>query len=719
MIETLDFLKAHQDFLQGFVKIQENLENSVWQSHNINMVGEDGADFYVDIGDSESGKSVPNEDISSDAKDMLDIGSAMEVLTRVDLDLAYSSEKLVNLDTLMMHVWAWENEFEALATDDISVDCIEKAVAFDLLSGILDSEVKALENFMSTLQLQMVDARLKISSCGHLRELFTAVEVKLYDSEESLKQSQEHALEMKMQLTKLQMTSLAFNPNDWKYNSNTGSQDDSQGSVARPQMQTAEQRHVLRMLEKSLARELDFEKKLTALKQNEEDLKLKLHLTEQVSFFMEEAAEVVWGRFIEAENTAEVLMGISKEMVGRLQVVQFNRNSSIQREEEIKLKLQDCMEQLKSREVLIQKLSISEPHLMANDTEVVKLREKVNILEEQLRESVSQLQKAKESNKAYSKQLQEMDYTIESLKENIYDAENRADAAETKNTQLTEANLELTEEIGLLKGSNDSSTKKASLLEKQSRDLELQLQHARASSEASQEQQNMLYSAIWDMETLIDELKQKVTRFENKAENAEDQCILSTETNLDLKRELDFLRGKIESLETLLEESRVEKIASAKDVNIKTSLIMDMVMQLATERKRIQKQMHSLSSQNRTLMAKLQNATDGSAGLQNGVVDDKNLSSLNESNAHIVTQPSPENTQSEEISDDPPACGTEVELSTSSKGANDSDSSSDEEGVVQTGKPRHKYFFMTILVLLVSVLAAYIFDSKTVFFSVL
>ncbi|KAK1381022.1 WPP domain-interacting tail-anchored protein 2 [Heracleum sosnowskyi] len=524
---------------------------------------------------------------------------------------------------------------------------------------------------------------------------------------------------MKMQLTKLQMTSLAFNPNDWKYNSNTGLQDDSQVSIARPQMQTAEQRHVLRMLEKSLARELDFEKKLTALKQNEEDLKLKLHLTEQVSFFMEEAAEVVWGRFIEAENTAEVLMGISKEMVGRLQVVQFSRNGSIQREEEMKLKLQDCVEQLKAKEVLIQKLSISEPHLMVNDTEVAMLREKVNILEEQLRESVSQLQKANESNKGYQKQLQEMDYTIESLKENIYDAENRVDAAETKTTQLTEANLELTEEIGLLKGSNDSNTKKASLLEKHSRDLELQLQHARASSEASQEQQNMLYSAIWDMETLIDELKQKVTRFENKAENAEDKCILSTETNLDLKRELEFLRGKIECLETSLEESRVEKIASAKDVNIKTSLIMDMVMQLATERKRIQKQMYSLSSQNRSLMAKLQNTTDGSAALQNGVVDNKNISSLNESNAHIATQPSDDSIQTEEVSDDPPACGTEVELSTFSKGANDSDSSSDEERVVQTGKPRHKYFFMTILVLLVSVLAAYIYDNRTVFFSVL
>ncbi|XP_017251917.2 uncharacterized protein LOC108222506 [Daucus carota subsp. sativus] len=110
----------------------------VWHSHNIYMAGKDGEDFYVDIGDSESGKNVAREDMSS--KDMLDTGNAMEALTRVDLDLAYSSEKSVNLDTLMMHVWAWEKEFEALATDDISVDCIEKALAYDFFSGILESE---------------------------------------------------------------------------------------------------------------------------------------------------------------------------------------------------------------------------------------------------------------------------------------------------------------------------------------------------------------------------------------------------------------------------------------------------------------------------------------------------------------------------------------------------------------------------------------------------
>uniref|UniRef100_A0A162A5P8 WIT1/2 N-terminal helical bundle domain-containing protein n=1 Tax=Daucus carota subsp. sativus TaxID=79200 RepID=A0A162A5P8_DAUCS len=190
---------ATQSVLQ--VSISHDLDYKVWHSHNIYMAGKDGEDFYVDIGDSESGKNVAREDMSS--KDMLDTGNAMEALTRVDLDLAYSSEKSVNLDTLMMHVWAWEKEFEALATDDISVDCIEKALAYDFFSGILESE--------------------------------------------------ENALEMKMQLTKLQMTSLAFNPTYWKYNSNTGLPDDSQGSLMRPQLQTAEQRHVLRMLEKSLA----------------------------------------------------------------------------------------------------------------------------------------------------------------------------------------------------------------------------------------------------------------------------------------------------------------------------------------------------------------------------------------------------------------------------------------------------------------------------------
>ncbi|KAL8158159.1 hypothetical protein AgCh_002740 [Apium graveolens] len=252
------------------------------------------------------------------------------------------------------------------------------------------------------------------------------------------------------------MTSLALNSNDWKYNSNTGLQDDSQGSIARPQMQTAEQRHVLRMLEKSLARELDFEKKLTVL-------------TEQLSSFMEEAAELIKNLNVLEEDPNKIIHLTRTEVVwgGLYRGRQYSRG------------LHRTVESQRNSYTKGQKLSISEPHLMTNGTEVITLREKVDILEEKLRESMSQLQKANESNKEYQKHIQEMDYTIESLKENIYDAENRADAAENKTMQLNEANLELTEEIGLLKGSNDSNTKKASLLEKRSRDLEL---HARALS---------------------------------------------------------------------------------------------------------------------------------------------------------------------------------------------------------------------------------------------
>ena len=61
------------------------------------------------------------------------------------------------------------------------------------------------------------------------------------------------------------------------------------------------------MPEKSLARDLDLEKRLTESRKSEEELKHKLHYTEQVAFRMEETAQVVWGRFLEVENSAVVL----------------------------------------------------------------------------------------------------------------------------------------------------------------------------------------------------------------------------------------------------------------------------------------------------------------------------------------------------------------------------------------------------------------------------
>lgn len=357
------------------------------------------------------------------------------------------------------------------------------------------------------------------------------------------------------------------------------------GIYLKPELQSVEKQHILRMLEKSLARELDFEKKLIETKQNEEDLKLKLRLTEQVALCMEEAAEVIWARFLEAENTAEVLMGISKEMVGRLQVVQFTLDTSINREQDMNCKLQDYAAKLNAKDMEIGKLC---SELSAQSSEVATLKANVSLLGEQLRESMSKLEEANTSNETSQEHLVEMESIIESLKETIDVAESRAENAEAKVNQLTETNLELTEEVSFLKGSNDGNAEKLSGLEKQLRDLELQLQHAKASSEASQEQQNMLYSAIWDMETLIDELKQKVSKAEGKTENAEEQCVILSETNLELNKEVEFLRNKVEFLEMSLDQATIENMASAKDISIKSNIVMDMVMQLAVERERIQ-----------------------------------------------------------------------------------------------------------------------------------
>ncbi|KAL7091168.1 hypothetical protein ACP275_12G089300 [Erythranthe tilingii] len=54
-------------------------------------------------------------------------------------------------------------------------------------------------------------------------------------------------------------------------------------------------------------------------------------------------------------------------------------------------------------------------------------------------------------------------------------------------------------------------------------------------------------------------------------------------------------------MEGSLKESDIEKKSRAKEISIKSDLIMDMVMQLATERERIQKQLTSLAKENKLL----------------------------------------------------------------------------------------------------------------------
>lgn len=132
--------------------------------------------------------------------------NAIKVLTKVDMDLAYSSEKLLNLHFLLMHLLALNDELDPRAVDNgyFKEDFLEKALRYDLLIGILDSEVREVDIFLATLPAEIDDAHHEISSCRHFQEVYSVMDEKLHKCQESLKQSQEHALEVKRHIVNLQ-----------------------------------------------------------------------------------------------------------------------------------------------------------------------------------------------------------------------------------------------------------------------------------------------------------------------------------------------------------------------------------------------------------------------------------------------------------------------------------------------------------------------------------
>ncbi|CAM8956117.1 unnamed protein product [Rhodiola kirilowii] len=558
--------------------------------------------------------------VSPDSKGLKGLSSVMEVMSDVDLDLAYSSEKLLNLHILLTHTLAWD-DFEEIdvKNEGVSEEAIEKALMFDILSGLLKGEVVELERNMIALQVKLVDVQRRIGLCRENREMFSVLEGKWRDSEESWKQFREKIMEMKLLSAKLQRSLLAVLNKNCK--ADDGVDVEESPIISNSLMiQTNQQRDILRMLEKSLARELDLERKFLEAREHEEELKLKLHFAEQVVSHMEENSEAALAKFLEADNAAEILLGTSKESLSRLQIAQFSLNVSLQRENDLKSKLENCLNQLLLKDEITQKL---QGQLTSSETginckheedniEILALCEKVKSLEEKLKESEAQNQSAIASGEVHEGKLGEVENMVDSLRETIAVAESRVETAEAKLTILTETNLELTEELVFLK-SNDLNAEKVTLLEKQGRDLEIQLHHAKSAAEASQEQQTRLYTAIWDMETLIDDLKSKVSKYESKIESTEEQCLLLSETNFELNKELNFLKERLEFLEASLEEANNEKLAISTDINIRSKLIMEMIAQLATEREHLQKQLTVLSEEKKAMAHRLHNRSQSSA----------------------------------------------------------------------------------------------------------
>lgn len=693
--------------------------------------------------DAESDNYV-HEIVSSTGEGMRESVGAGEVLTRLELDLAYSAEKLLNLDILLMHVSAKESDYEALTPEDDSVwadSAADKGLQFILLSGVLDTEVREIQSFMASLQTEIVYARQKVCSCDRDNDSFEEMEEKLKDLEKSFKQSENIVTDMRLQSAKFQRIILSFGEEEnWNNSTDAYFAENGQFSPTstRLKMQTAEQqRHILRMLEKSLARELDMEKKLSDSRNSEEELRRKLHTAEHELLCMEEAAEVSFERLFEAENAAVVLMGISKQILGQLQLLQFNMNGSVQREEQMGNELANIAEQLKTLEMSsseldkslsiqtnTSKISLKEAEEKYNraDSEALALKETVHTLEEKVKESEIQLENAKasiEESEEHTHELcaeiTEMENQIEDLKKNISGVESKAENLEAKCKLLSEINLELNEELGLFKN-NVNNTEKVSSLEKQLNESDIQLQHARASAEASYEKQSMLNSAIRDMEDVIEDLKSKVAKAENRALSAEVKCTMLSETNMELNEELTFLRGRTECLETSLHQGDEAKAATAKDISIRTKLITDLVLQLAFERERLKKQITSLTRANRVLAEKSSEKKNGSSTVASHA---KNK---------IAEEPSPmervgdatrsSNTSEEEV---PQSFASHYEVkepSVSNTGVVEPVVCEEDDDVIDTVRTidatqlSFKYYLLAILVFFISVLVVYLSQQE-------
>ncbi|XP_021739353.1 WPP domain-interacting tail-anchored protein 1-like isoform X1 [Chenopodium quinoa] len=564
-----------------------------------------------------------SEDASSIKEVKREVGSS---IIRIELDIACCSEKLVNLNQLMMHVSARENDFEDFASakdEDTLVNSDGRALEFDILSGIFDSEVREMAIFIGKIKSEINNTCEVISSYKHLGEGFLALGEKLRDVEESIKQLQEQVSELMAQSSSFQKILSGVNQEEMSDEDKEDSGDsDFLNTMEKLKIQTS-QTHTLRMLEKSLARELELENELKECMQARDEMKLKIRFSQQKFLSVEEETTAIYARFLEADSASAVLMGISKELIGKLQSSQLHINCALRRENEMNIKFQECtktVQNLEKKEAAMQELAEK------NRLEALSLKEKVNFLEEKLKASESALVNGNVSLDGKSDQIKD-------LEKKLSIAESRVLKVEAESNLLEEANKELNEKLDFLKSSG-VSVEKVNSLEKQLKETDIQLQEAMASVEASQEKETMLYTSINDMEILIDKLKSKVLEADARADSAEDKCIILSESHAEQNEELVFLRGKLECLEASLQQAEESKRAIAKDISTRSKVITDMVMQLAVERERLHKQLSRIMMENRALVDKLHVANKVSSNSMNHEVGETEEEVL--SSAHRV-----------------------------------------------------------------------------------
>ncbi|KAK1440763.1 hypothetical protein QVD17_06594 [Tagetes erecta] len=407
---------------------------------------------------------------SSVADTFQELESVGEVVTRFELDMACVCEKLANLNLLLMHMETIKGEFEAFVSDmnpNLS-DLEVKALEFDFLSGFLNSEVQVLETHISDFLNDKTNMQEFISSSKYLGDTSMEQEDMLRDSEKSLQHSMDQLLELKARAAMFENNVSRFYSGE---TSKIGTVNDSGATCNndlpelkdKMNLHTMEhQRHILRMLEKSLEREIEFEKRLSESTQIEEGLTLRLHASEQEVLLAEEETAITLEKLYEADHSSEILMGISKELLSKLKMSQSNLKKP-------------GVENQQAAEVASQKANIEK------DNTIKDLKQR--LVEAERKADNAENQQAAEL--ASQKANIEKDNTIKDLKQRLVEAERKADNAEAKLKMLT-------------KTSNDlkSSSEKVCVLEKKLKDAKIKLKQSKSRRNSFENIDSMLVMMV-------------------------------------------------------------------------------------------------------------------------------------------------------------------------------------------------------------------------------
>ncbi|KAI5006200.1 hypothetical protein ZWY2020_033443 [Hordeum vulgare] len=632
-------------------------------------------------------------------------GNSAGVMSRVDLEIEFGSEKLLNLEILVMEVANRANDIEPLMLDpgSLSTESFEKA-EFDVLYGILDAEVRELERLVSYIQIEIGNVEKKVNG----EESEDWLKGKLHGATESLKQMQEVIATIRRESANFDK---ALDPSRHKAENSEDDAYENGHISSHTTIQDEGQRNVLQMLEQSIANELDLENKLSDLGVLVEELKMKLHHVEQGSYLLEESVETISERMFAAENASELFLVASKELVNRINTMQYQLSASGCRESDLKSKLEQSLVQLNTLNGSLKMMQDSGEKSASQDSmqsqrlstpEFFTLQHKVQKLEELLRESCSQLQfvtvstegNEKEHNMSQS-EMSTFRNIINDIKEAVSKAESRTQMAEARCAELTHANVQLNGELNHMK---TRGSDKAGLSEMDLMETEAQLEHTMASVEAISEHQSMLKSSISDMQHVIEDLKEKYLKAETRAESAESKCTLLTDTNFELSEEISFLRGRVEGLENSLHQANQLKLSTAKDIGIKTKTITDLVAKLALERERLHLQIVTLTKKNRMLTQKCkENVNEGTLLSKKVTANEGELRPTNVT-GEVVLGSSPMQTK------------VKADALIGEKEAGITAALDDESGTLETVRPMEpillnwKYIFVAFLVLLAAAL---------------